>query len=139
MTARDLPRLAAILLLGAGDIAIGWARASDPHTHSYGYSHVHGSLTMWGLTFTAVGCLIIAGAFNRWLLWAAAAASIPAWLIWWDFLYQARVAYPHLVPRSGPVTALVIASWHSLLMPYRRRAWHPTAPFRRRRSSSGPT
>lgn len=127
-TARDLPRRAAPLLIGAGDIAIGWARASDPNTRSYGYSHVHGSLEGWGLVFVAVGVLAIVGTFNRYVLWVAAAASIPLWLVWWDFLYSARQAYPHLVSRSGPVQALVIASWHTFLMPYRRHRRFASEP-----------
>lgn len=121
MISRELPRRAAPLLIGVGDIAIGIARASDPATKSYGLSHVHGSLVIWGLTFAGIGVLAMIGAFNRWALWIAASASIFAWLVWFDFLLQARDAYPHLVPISGPAIALVIAFWHALLMPYRRR------------------
>lgn len=119
---RVLPRRLAPLLIGSTDIAIGVARATDPHAHlipSYAYALHWLPIDIWGMLFIVTGILVICGMLNNFLAWLSASVAFAFWVVWADLIYQ-TVGDPR-VARAGIVVDVCLAFLHTMLMPYRRR------------------
>lgn len=119
-TIRVMPRRLAPVSFGLFNILIGFAKMADPHSKSFGLSKVPGSLTAWGAIYVALGLLIIAGCFFRWVAWTSAFSGIFLWWMWADFVHEARLAHPAYVTISGWVTPFAIGGLHAMLAPYYR-------------------
>lgn len=125
---RDMPRVLAFVLLGAGNIASGilGLLSHGDRIPGYTYAAHRMPLTDWWVGFIALGLLILAGPFSRRIAMISAVLAFGFWLYFADFVWQAHQhltdpAGHHLVSLRGAWQPAWMAALHLLLTPYTRR------------------
>lgn len=125
---RDQPRMAAPIILGAGNIISGVTGllSLDDRVAAYTYAAQFMPLRDWWISFIALGALILLGPLSSRIALITSTIAFGWWLMWTDFIWQAHMRLivdgHHIVSLRGVWSTTWMAVIMLLLSPYLRRA-----------------